>query len=361
MEKVITVGTDLHDQFLVLRKTIGNKAPIKEKVRNRPNDLANMICRLKDWARKEKCQRIVFVYEASAAGYGLYDMLIAAGIECHILAPTKIKTSAKEKRLKTDDRDALRLLQLARNHVMAGDELPSIWIPSVQIRDDRELVRARLSLGEKVSDVKNQIQCLLKRHRLRRPEDMACNWTQKHLWWLRNLGSGTLGSGGKIALQSFLNQYFMLQDEIKVLDEEIKTLASTEAYAASSKALIAMKGVAILTAMVFLTEMGELSRFANRRQVGAYLGLAPSSNESGEKRDRKGHITKAGSHRVRKVLCQSIWTRIRVDGPGQYEYANIHRGVKGRKKVAVVAMMRRLAILMWHTALNAQEATDLAA
>jgi len=61
--------------------------------------------------------------------------------------------------------------------------------------------------------------------------------------------------------------------------------------------------------MVFLTEMGDLRRFRNRKKVGAYLGLVPTSNESGENTDHKGHITHQGPARLRKVLCQAAWVR----------------------------------------------------
>ncbi len=111
----------------------------------------------------------------------------------------------------------------------------------------------------------------------------------------------------------------------------------------------------MLTAMVFLTEMGDMDRFANRREVGAYLGLTPSANESGESSDRKGHITKHGSPRVRGVLCQAAWIWVRLD-PARTGFCHriIARNPNCKKK-ALVAAMRRLGILMWH---RAQEATS---
>jgi len=103
-----------------------------------------------------------------------------------------------------------------------------------------------------------------------------------------------------------------------------------------------------LTAIVFLTELGDLSRFANRRQIAAYLGLAPSSNESGERSDRKGHITHQGSSRVRKVLCQATWARVRYHEEEKIIYERIKAKNPKKKKIAVVASMRRLAVRMWH-------------
>ena len=69
----------------------------------------------------------------------LCDQLRAAGIECHVLAPTKIERSSKQKRNKNDDGDAERLLDIIRGHVLAGTKLPAgVWVPDMQTRDDRE-------------------------------------------------------------------------------------------------------------------------------------------------------------------------------------------------------------------------------
>ena len=102
--------------------------------------------------------------------------------------------------------------------------------------------------------------------------------------------------------------------------------------------------------MGFLTEIGDMGRFANRRAIGAYLGLAPSSYESGESGDRKGHITRHGPPRVRRILCQAAWVwTYRDPANTQFYHRLVARNPKCKKK-ALVAAMRRLAILMWHTA-----------
>jgi transposase len=101
---------------------------------------------------------------------------------------------------------------------------------------------------------------------------------------------------------------------------EIVKLAWSPRYEGRMLAVTKLCGVGVLTGLVFLVELGDLSRFANRRQVAAYLGLAPSSHESGKTNDCKGHITHQGSSRVPKVLCQATWARIRYDsGEAAYE------------------------------------------
>ena len=107
-------------------------------------------------------------------------------------------------------------------------------------------------------------------------------------------GSGRLGAGASASLESLLRQWRWLQTEVERLDAQVLALSQTPRGAPVVAALRRHQGVGVLTAMVFLTELGDLSRFSNRRQVGSFLGLTPSSFETGEGSDRKGHSTRQG-------------------------------------------------------------------
>jgi transposase len=111
--------------------------------------------------------------------------------------------------------------------------------------------------------------------------------------------------------------------------------------------------------MTFLTEMGDLERFHNRREVAAYLGLCPASFESGEANDRKGRITRQGPARVRKILCQAAWVSLSRCEETSAAYHRIKGGKSNRTKKAIVAAMRRLAIKMWHRAVSCGTADEL--
>jgi transposase len=296
---------------------------------------------------------VIFAYEASGQGFGLYDQLTAAGFACHVLAPTKIARSPQQGRHKTDHKDAELLLQLLRGHVLAGNPLPSVWIPDLQTRDDREIVRARLDAAEKVTGLKAQIQGALKRAGLVRPETSGRAWTRTFWAWLRELTpEGSSGKPGfRGALASLLRQLESLEAEVEQLDLELLRLAESWRYAPAVQKLAQLQGVGVLTALVFLTEVGDPHRFANRRQIGAYLGLVPTSHESGRASDRKGHITRQGPSRVRRVLCQATWCRVRATGGAdRAAYERTVQKNPQHKKIAVVAVMRRLAVRMWHAA-----------
>jgi transposase len=231
----------------------------------------------------------------------------------------------------------------------AGNPLPDVWIPDLQTRDDREVVRARLDAAEKVAAVKAQIQGLLKRNRQTPPEGVKGRWTKSYGAWLRGLvANRTLGKGMRTTLASLVRQLTFLEEEIERLEMALGSLVESPRYAAAIPQLVRLQGVGLLTALVFLTEVGDLQRFRNRRQISAYLGLVPRSYESGAQQDRKGHITRQGPARVRRVLCQAAWSRIREDREDHVAYQRIADKNPKHKKIAVVAMMRRLAVQMWH-------------
>jgi transposase len=352
------VSCDLHDKNMVLAIACGREGKtVRATFANSSAGRLKMRQKLHQMAEEHGAKRIVFVYEASSLGFGLHDELQDDGIEAHVLAPTRIARSTSDQRNKNDQRDADQLLDILRSHVLAGTKLHSVWIPSKELRDDREVVRARLELATKTTRVKAQIKSLLKRNSLQSPTRGKV-WSKLYRAWLRGLvDDPKQRSGLRTVLGSQLRSLESLEAEIKTLEDAVTDLANSQRYRSAVEALCIDQGVGVLTAMVFLTELGDPHRFQNRRQVAAYFGLTPTSHESGERSDRKGHITRHGSGRVRKMLCQATWTNFRFDPQAKerYEKATASR----HKKIAVVAGMRRLAIRMWHHACDAGNGTTL--
>jgi len=361
MSKVTMIGCDLHDRSMLLKVAVGVGKPATKSFST--SDNAAMIAWVKAFSERNDASRIVFAYEASGQGFGLYDVLREAGIECHVLAPTHLPHTAHRRKNKTDEKDAQMILDEVRAHVLAGRKLPAVWVPHPQTRDDREAVRMRLQLAEQRTRIKNQIRSLAKRYRMTFPGwfTRSGNWSRRSVQWLRDVAAteiGELGEGVRVSLASLVDLYEELGRQLKALDQAIARLAKSERYARPFRKLKLMGGVGTLTAMVFLTEMGDLNRFANRRQVGAYLGLAPAAFESGDRNDRKGHITRQGPAQLRHVLCQAAWAALRCSARWRGIYERVKRGSPKRSKVAIVAVMRQLGIAMWQTA-RSQEMDEL--
>lgn len=200
------------------------------------------------------------------------------------------------------------------------------------------------------------MKSLLKRNGIEAPKG-AKTWSKLYRAWLLGLVSdASRGSGMRAALGSSLRQLENMEVETNTLEEAVGQLAQTDRYKSGVEALCIDQGVGVLTAMVFLTELGDARRFNNRQQIAAYFGLAPTSNSSGES-DRKGHITRHGSGRMRAMLCQAMWARLRCDSEEKERYERLASKNPKHKKIAVVAGMRRLVIRMWHHACDAGNGT----
>jgi transposase len=243
--------------------------------------------------------------------------------------------------------------------VLAGNRLPKVWIPPEHLRDDRELVRRRLELGEELSRTKNRIHGLLHRWGIRRPDHLKSLWTRKYLSWLDGVAAGS-GHGLGEHLQSLLRELRFWLSELDQLEQELVSLSNQSKYDRQVSRLTSLKGVGLLTAMVFLTELGDLNRFGNRRALASYLGLTPRSYESGEHNDRKGHISRLGPSRVRKVLNQAALAVINFSPEwGRWYRSRTRDSKKVYKKKMIVAVMRRLGIWMWHQGLKAEVGAQL--
>lgn len=355
MVDFIFVGCDLHEETLVNRIAIGQSPSYRKTFTNSRAGREKLIALLKEQAQRHGGAKIVFAYEASGQGFKLHDQMVEAGIECHVLAPTKMEASVKQKRNKNDDRDAERILRHIRAHKLAGEELPSVWVPDLQTRDDRETVRARQDLADKMSSVKAQVRSLLQRHGVEKPTTVAKPWTKSHQRWLEQLSQDCRqGLGVRTALSSLLRQVRHLELEIQKLDEAVDQLSRTPHREAIVDALDREAGIGRLTATAYAVEVADFTRFRRGRQIGAYWGMTPSSDESGEVNDRKGHITRQGSPRIRKLLCQATWYRVQKDSQVREVYQRLVSRNPKKKKIAVVACMRRLAIRLWHVGRQAQ-------
>lgn len=354
MADCIMVGCDLHDKSMLLKMALDQDKPSVRSWGTDASARQAMTADLRRRAQQSGAGRIVFAYEACGFGFRLHDELMAAGIETYILAPSRMQRSPKHRKGKTDEKDAQAILDIVRAYVLAGVEMPSVWVPDVATRDDRELVRRRLAIAEDAAKAQVRVRWLLKGNGVEQAPAEA--WTQEYWQWLEQLTNGVLPSGAAGALASLMREIAWLWQEVERLDEQVKTLSMSPRYATKVAALENRKGIGTLTAMVYLTEMGDLSRFANRQQVGAYLGLVPSSFETGENSDHKGHITRQGPARVRKVLCQAVWSRLRSVPNEREAYDRIVSRNPKHKKIAAVARMRTLGVMLWHDGLAAQKA-----
>ena len=350
MVRHIFVGIDLADKNSVARIAMDLGKSERFGFVNNHAGRARLFQEVMRLAERNGAAKIVMAYEASGCGFVLRDEAEKLNIQCWVLAPTKMEKSVEQRKQKTDDRDAEDIVERLRGYVLAGNRLPTVWIPDLQTRDDRELIRTRLELTEKQTQVKSQIRMLLKRHGIEKPSGQRGGWTQGYRNWLEALtASETLvGRGTRQALGSLLRQLGAVEAELERIQEPVKQLAAEPRHKPFVEELMQEQGVGLLTAMVYRTEIGYAGRFRRGRQVGKFVGLTPTSHESGAQNDRKGHISRQGPARLRKILCQAGWVHVCHDVAAKRTFQQIVLRNPKRKKIAIVAVMRRLAVRLWH-------------
>jgi transposase len=242
-------------------------------------------------------QRLSFAYEAGPTGYGLQRQIAALGHDCAVVAPSLIPKRPGE-RVKTNRRDALALAKLHR----AG-ELTPVWVPDPGHEAMRELVRARETAMEDLRVKRQHLQSFLLRHG--RVYTGRTAWSRAHSRWLSELRF--THPAQHLVLAEYRRAIAEAEKRLESLSQQVAELVPTWSMAPVVAAYQAMRGIALLAAVTFAAEVGDVRRFDTPRQLMAYLGLVPSEKSTGEQ-VRRGGITKAGNRRVRRVLIEGAWT-----------------------------------------------------
>lgn len=295
MANVRFVGLDVHaDTIAVAVAETSGEVRSVGVVPNRPEAVRRLIGKLGSATPLRCC------YEAGPTGYALYWQLTALGVACEVIAPTLVPTRVGD-RVKTDRRDAMKLARCYR----AGDLTP-VWVPDTAHEALRDLVRAREAAKKDQLRARHRVAKLLLRHGRHRPAGIPRAWTRAHLTWLQTVRFDHPAQ--QLVLTDYLHEVEHVAARIARLDHAIRE-AATSAPAemrAVIAALRALRGVSDLVAITVVSEVGQLSRFSNPRQLMGYSGLVPSERTSGERR-RPGHITKTGNAHLRRVVVEAAW------------------------------------------------------
>ncbi|MGX7877106.1 IS110 family transposase [Mesorhizobium sp. ORM6] len=270
-----------------------------------------------------KFDRIHLCYEAGPTGYGLYRLIRSLGHECTVVAPSLIPRKPGD-RVKTNRRDALSLARLLR----AG-ELTAVWVPDEDHEAMRDLVRARAAAVEMLRVHRQQVSAFMLKHGRAYPRTK--NWTMRYLRWLQEQRFDY--PAHQIALQEMVEAVRVSKERVERLERVIEEFIPNWSLAPIVRALQTLRGVDLIVAVTFATEVGDVSRFESPRQLMGYLGLVPGERSTGET-IRRGGITKAGNGRVRHMLVESAWT---YRHPPRIGKAKLYRLEQAPPKVREIA------------------------
>lgn len=289
----VYVGLDVHKATIAVAVAgAGRAAPqYRGEIKNTPTAIKRLMSKL-----SPDGEVLGVCYEAGPCGYGLHRQVTQMGHDCIVVAPGLIPRKATD-RVKTDRRDALSLARLHR----AG-ELTPVWVPDQEQEAMRDLTRAREDLKLIERTARQRLGAFLLRHS--QVYTGKTRWTQAHFRWLEGVTMATPVQ--QIVLQEYVDTVLEAQRRVAALARQMRTALETWTLRPVVEALMALRGVSLITAMTVLAELGDITRFDSPSQLMAYLGLVPSEHSSGGDR-RQGGITKTGNSHVRRVLVESAW------------------------------------------------------
>jgi len=219
--------------------------------------------------------------------------------------------------------------------------LAPVEVVSEEAQQDLAVLRARNAVVAQRTALINAVRGVMKSHGYRLP---TCS--------TRAFASKTklrIPPELRPALLPLIEMIRTQTETIQRFDHRVEQLAETKYPVV--ELLTPIAGVGTLTALSFVLRLGNPQRFRHSRQVGAYLGLVPRKDQSGQS-DRQLPITKAGDGDLRRLLVGSAHYILGPFGPDcdlrRKGLELAARGGKNGKKRAVVAIARRLAVLMHH-------------
>jgi transposase len=280
------------------------------------------------------------VYEAGPTGFDLARRLRAEGYTAQVIAPSKLLAPVGPE-AKSDRLDCRRLALLS-----AKGLLHPVRIPTEQEEADRQVLRLRDQLVRKTRSVQSQIKGFLLQHGIAEPAGLG-HWSKKSVAALRGL---TLLPELRFCLDLLLDELAHAQEQVNCVTARLKGLAESDRHRKATAVLCSVPGVGVITAAAFRLELPEPERFDREGQVARMAGLAPQVRQSGETR-REGGLLKSGNARLRTVLVEAAWRWVRYDEAAARRYRHLV-GNTGSAKKAIVAMARRLGVLLWRLSVH---------
>jgi transposase len=293
-------------------------------------------------------ERLLVCYEAGYDGFWLARSLQAEGIECQVLDPASLQVNRRARRVKTDRIDVLMLVR-ALMAVHWGDRhvCAIVRVPSVEEEDARRSHRERQRLVRERTAHINRIKGLLFAQGIRGVDPGL----------RRRIDFSALRTGEGLPLPACLRAE--LEREYARLDLVETQLRATEAERDTADAqdpsverkramLIQLRGIGPASAAILTREIF-WRQFANRRQLGSYLGLTPSAYDSGSVTHCQG-ISKAGNSFARRVMIEVawLWRKYQPDSVLSKWYEGRAANQSPRiRRIMLIALARKIIVALW--------------
>lgn len=270
-------------------------------------------------------------YEASFSGFSAHRKLLEMGIKNIVVNPADIPTTDKDRKQKEDSRDSRKIAkQLSQN------SLTGIYIPDIETEGDRSFIRYRKTITKEIAKAKNRVKSHLYYFGIEIPDQFANKsyWSNKFTSWLKEVPLPT--EGARMTLDGHLETVEFLRKKQYQSIKEIRKMASKAIYKDHHDLLVTIPGISSYTAMLILTELGDIDRFKNIDRLNSYIGFVPMTRSSGE-REKTGDITARSNKLLRSALVESAWVAIRKDPALMLAYQKLRKRMKPQKAIVRIA------------------------
>jgi transposase len=340
MLKLFYLGIDQHASQLTISLRNGDgDVVVRKQVSTKPRKILEFFEMLTRRCLHNSCSFWAIV---EVCGFNEWLIEMLKNFRCQKIVLIQPKDSSRKK---TDRRDAAKLselLWLYRNRLAENkpiNKLKIVAIPTARQNSLRRLTTLRKLARANQTRAINQIKYVLRRHNLQHELPTKTFPTIAAMDWLKKL---KLPEADRMELDFAIEDYHRHDERVKALDQPISAAAEHDQDAAL---LMQTPGIAPFSAVALSCRIAGIDRFKRPRALANYFGLTPGCRNSGKK-ERIGKITKAGSCMCRWVLGLATKHIFRVDPAMRAWFRKLKR--KRGSKVALVAVMRRLATIIWH-------------
>jgi len=276
------------------------------------------------------------VLEIGPTAGWVHDLARSLEIEVQVANPNHEGWRWRRTKHKSDRKDALKLASLS-----AMDQLPTVHMPSPARRAYRQLIRYRQTLVGRQTAVKNSIRAILTREGLSLPPGKR-GWTKQQRAGLERM-TWADDACWRSMLAVELEQLAGAEAALARVEQRLEEIGRRETGVAL---LQTIPGVGPRLAEAVVAVLDDPHRFRRGRHVASYVGLAPRRYQSGSM-DRQGRTSGQGDRMLRSLLVEVSWLGLRHNPWMRQVYERALRGSDSRKKIAIVAVARRLLIRCW--------------
>jgi transposase len=338
--KILALDMGKYKTVFCIYDTAASKRPEYGTIPTAPASVHDLLV-------KHQADRLVL--EIGPAAGWVCDLAAAMEIPLQVANTNDERWQWRRTKKKTDRMDALKLAQMS-----AMDCLPTVHVPVPGVRQWRCLIEYRHTLVVRRTSVKNSIRAIFDRQgQSLRPGNGQ--WTREGIGELEKVSRRLNQCGpeelwrGQLRME--LRLLLAIEKQIGTCERKLTKLAERDPRVKLLQTAPCV-GPRLSEAVVALLD--DPKRFANARQVGAYAGLTPRQWQSGQS-VRDGHISRWGNPLLRALLIEISWIGVRRKTWMYQVYEQVRRGSPKRKKIAIVAVARRLLIRLWAMMRSGQE------